>query len=90
MLDFVSWVFVGAIVGWAGSLFAAREAQATRLLNVVAGVVGAFLAGAVLSPVVGIGLVRDTGFSLPALGIALAGAVGLLFAVNLFRPVTAQ
>jgi uncharacterized membrane protein YeaQ/YmgE (transglycosylase-associated protein family) len=55
------------------------------LLNIVVGVVGALVAGLVLSPLVGFGTLNQGNFSLPALLLSLVGAVILLAIVNLFR-----
>jgi len=61
------------------------DAQQGILLNIIVGVVGAFVAGLVLSPLVGIGTLNQGNFSLPALLVSLVGAVILLAIVNLFR-----
>jgi uncharacterized membrane protein YeaQ/YmgE (transglycosylase-associated protein family) len=61
------------------------DAQQGTLLNVVVGIVGALLAGLVLSPLLGIGTINAADFSLPALIVSLLGAVILLAVVNLFR-----
>jgi uncharacterized membrane protein YeaQ/YmgE (transglycosylase-associated protein family) len=58
---------------------------ALRLLNLVVGVIGAFLAALILTPLLGAGLPADGAFSLPALVVALFGAVGLLLVVNPIR-----
>jgi uncharacterized membrane protein YeaQ/YmgE (transglycosylase-associated protein family) len=60
------------------------------LLNVIVGVVGAFLAGLVLTPLLGIGTINEGSFSLPALIVSLLGAVVLLAVVNLFRQGTVR
>jgi uncharacterized membrane protein YeaQ/YmgE (transglycosylase-associated protein family) len=61
------------------------NAQQGILLNVVVGIVGAFLAGIVLTPLLGIGTINQSNFSLPALLVSLGGAVILLFVVSLMR-----
>ena len=55
------------------------------LLNVVVGVVGAFIAGLLLSPLLGVGTINQSDFSLPSMLISLLGAVILLALVNAFR-----
>ena len=45
----------------------------------------AFLAGWFISPMVGIGTINQTNFSLPSVLVSLVGAVILLAIVNLFR-----
>jgi uncharacterized membrane protein YeaQ/YmgE (transglycosylase-associated protein family) len=54
-------------------------------MNIVVGIVGAFLAGLVLTPLLGIGTINDSNFSLPALMVSLLGAIGLLAIVSFFR-----
>jgi uncharacterized membrane protein YeaQ/YmgE (transglycosylase-associated protein family) len=51
----------------------------------VVGIVGALLAGFLLSSLFGIGTINQSNFSLPALLVSLLGAIILLAIVNLFR-----
>jgi uncharacterized membrane protein YeaQ/YmgE (transglycosylase-associated protein family) len=55
------------------------------LLNVIVGIVGAFVAGLVLSPLFGIATINQNNFSLPGLLVSLVGAIILLAVVSLFR-----
>ena len=61
------------------------DAQQGILLNVVVGIVGAFLGGFLLSPLFGIGTINQNNFSLGALIVSFLGALILLAIVNLFR-----
>jgi uncharacterized membrane protein YeaQ/YmgE (transglycosylase-associated protein family) len=90
MLDFFAWVILGALLGWIASLIMGLDEHKGMLLNVVVGIVGAFLAGLLLSPWLGIGTIGAGGFSLPALLVSLLGAVILLALINLFRPNSAR
>jgi uncharacterized membrane protein YeaQ/YmgE (transglycosylase-associated protein family) len=85
MLNFVIWIIVGGIIGWVASMVMRTDAQQGTLLNIVVGIVGAFLAGMVLTPLFGIDTINSGNFSLPALLVSLLGAVILLAIVNLFR-----
>jgi uncharacterized membrane protein YeaQ/YmgE (transglycosylase-associated protein family) len=85
MLNFVMWLMVGGIIGWLASTFLRSDAEQGTLLNVVVGVVGAFLAGLVLTPLLGIETISAGRFSLPALLVSLLGALVLLAVVNRFR-----
>jgi uncharacterized membrane protein YeaQ/YmgE (transglycosylase-associated protein family) len=88
MLNFIVWLIVGAIIGWlASQLMGQREGL---LLNIVVGIVGAFLAGLVLTPLLGIGTINQGNFSLPALIVSLVGAIALLAVVSIFRRGTAR
>jgi uncharacterized membrane protein YeaQ/YmgE (transglycosylase-associated protein family) len=82
MLDFVAWVVVGACMGALSSVLMRGAPLTLRLLNMVVGVMGAFLAALILTPLFGAGLPQEGAFSLPALVVALFGAVGLLLVVN--------
>jgi uncharacterized membrane protein YeaQ/YmgE (transglycosylase-associated protein family) len=85
MLNFIIWIIVGGLIGWVASIIMHTNAQQGILLNVIVGIVGAFVAGYVLTPLLGIGTINQNDFSLPALLVSLGGAVILLFVVSLFR-----
>ena len=85
MINFIVWIIVGGILGWLASLVMRSDAQQGTLLNIVVGIVGAFLAGLVLTPLFGVGTINSGNFSLPGLLISLLGAIILLAIVNLFR-----
>ena len=76
---------VGGIIGWLASLLMRTDGQQGIVLNVVVGVVGAFLAGWFISPLVGVGTINQNNFSLASVLVSLVGAVILLAIVNLFR-----
>lgn len=84
-MNFIIWLIVGGLVGWVASIIMKTNAQQGILLNVIVGIVGAFVAGLVLTPLLGIGTINQNNFSLPALLVSLGGAVILLFVVGLFR-----
>ncbi|HKP24975.1 MAG TPA: GlsB/YeaQ/YmgE family stress response membrane protein [Dongiaceae bacterium] len=84
----MTWIFiiiVGGILGWIASKIMHTDAQQGIILNIVVGIVGAALAGYLLSPLLGIPSINSGDFSLGALLISLVGAVVLLAIVNLFR-----
>jgi len=82
MVNFIVWLIVGAVIGYvATSLMGRREGL---LLNIIVGIVGAFVAGIVLTPYFGIGTINQNDFSLPALMVSLLGAVVLMAVVNVF------
>ncbi|HEX9923948.1 MAG TPA: GlsB/YeaQ/YmgE family stress response membrane protein [Anaerolineae bacterium] len=54
------------------------------LLNIVVGIVGAFLAGLLLTPYLGISTINQNDFSLPALMVSLLGAIILLTVLSFF------
>ena len=85
MINFIVWLIAGAIIGWLASRIMRTDGQQGTLIDIVVGVVGAFIAGLVLTPLFGISTINQSNFSLPALLVSLLGAVILLAIVNLFR-----
>ncbi len=88
-MGIIIWLIVGGIVGWLASIIMRTDAQQGLLLNVVVGIVGALLAGFVISPLLGIGTIND-GISVATFLVSLVGAVILLAIVNLFRKGSAR
>ena len=78
------WLIVGGVVGWLSSIIMRTDAQQGILLNVIVGIVGALLAGFIVSPMVGVGTINE-GVTLATFLVSLLGAVILLAIVNLFR-----
>lgn len=85
MINFIVWLIVGGVIGWLASIVMHTNAQQGTLLNIVVGIVGAFVAGLVLTPLLGIGTINQNNFSLPGLVVSLVGAIILLAVVSLFR-----
>jgi len=86
VINFILWLLFGALVGWLASLVMRTDAQQGALLNIVVGIVGAFLGGFIFS-LLGIGgsNINNSDFSLSSLIVSFIGAVILLAIVNLFR-----
>jgi uncharacterized membrane protein YeaQ/YmgE (transglycosylase-associated protein family)/ribosomal protein L40E len=82
MINFILWLVVGAIIGWAASSLMGTRNR--LLLNIVVGIVGAFLAGLFLTPYLGISTINQNNFSLPALLVSLLGALILLTVLSFF------
>lgn len=85
MINFIVWLVVGGVIGWIASMIMRTDAQQGLFLNVIVGIVGAALAGWLISPLVGIPSINEGGFSIGAFLVSLVGAVILLGIVNLFR-----
>ena len=84
MINFILWLIVGGIVGWLASLVMKTDAQQGLILNIVVGIIGAALAGWIISPRVGVPSINEQ-FSIASLIVSLVGAIILLAIVNLFR-----
>jgi uncharacterized membrane protein YeaQ/YmgE (transglycosylase-associated protein family) len=78
------WLIVGGVVGWLASIIMRTDAQQGILLNVIVGIIGALLAGFIISPMIGVGTINE-GVTLASFLVSLVGAVILLAIVNLFR-----
>lgn len=85
MINFVMWLIAGALIGWLASRMMGTSGQQGLLLDIVVGVVGAFVAGWFLTPLFGISTINQSNFSLPALMVSLLGAIILLAVVRIFR-----
>lgn len=84
-MNLLIWLVVGGLIGWVASMIMRTDAQQGILLNVIVGIVGAFLGGMLLAPLFGTGTINQNDFSLGSLLVSLLGAVVLLAIVNLFR-----
>jgi uncharacterized membrane protein YeaQ/YmgE (transglycosylase-associated protein family) len=78
MINFIVWLIVGGAIGWIASIVMGTRGQQGMLVNIVVGIVGAFVAGLVLTPYFGISTINESNFSLPALLVSLVGAILLL------------
>jgi uncharacterized membrane protein YeaQ/YmgE (transglycosylase-associated protein family) len=85
MLNFIIWIVVGAIIGWLASMVMHTDGQQGTLIDIVVGIVGAFLGGLLLSPLLGAGTINSGDFSLPGLIVSFLGALILLAIVKFFR-----
>ena len=80
-MGIIIWLVIGGICGWLASIIMRTDAQQGILLNIVVGIVGAFLGGLIFSR----GDINDTPLDLTSFLVSLVGAVILLAIVNLFR-----
>ena len=55
---FIIWIVVGGILGWLASMVMKTDAEQGMILNVVVGIVGAFLGGWLLSQLFGSGTIN--------------------------------
>jgi uncharacterized membrane protein YeaQ/YmgE (transglycosylase-associated protein family) len=85
LMNFIVWLIVGGLIGWIASKIMKTDAQQGIGLNIVVGIVGALLAGWLITPLIGGATINQGDFSLSGLVISLLGAIVLLAIVNLFR-----
>jgi uncharacterized membrane protein YeaQ/YmgE (transglycosylase-associated protein family) len=85
-MGIIIWLIVGGIVGWLASLIMNRDGQQGIILNVVVGIVGAFIGGWLIGPMIGAPSINDgSPLSWKSFLVSLIGAVILLAIINLFR-----
>ena len=84
-MNFLIWLVVGGLIGWIASKIMNTDAQQGVILNVVVGIVGAFIGGMLISPLVGVPTINQNALSAGALLVSLVGAIILLAIVNLVR-----
>ena len=79
-MTFILWLVIGGVLGWLASIVMKTNAQQGMILNIVVGIVGAFIGalifyrGDMQQPV-----------KLESFIVALLGAMLLLALINLFR-----
>ncbi|MDX3900996.1 MAG: GlsB/YeaQ/YmgE family stress response membrane protein [Sphingobium sp.] len=80
-MGIILWLIVGGVIGWLASLIMRTDAQQGILLNIVVGIVGAFIGGLIFSG----GSINNAGLTVTSFLVSLVGAVVLLAIVNLVR-----
>jgi uncharacterized membrane protein YeaQ/YmgE (transglycosylase-associated protein family) len=83
-MNILIYLIAGAIVGYIASRIMRTNSQQGLILDILVGVVGAFIAGWFLSPIFGVGTINDA-VTIPTMLVTLGGAVLLLFVVKLLR-----
>ena len=83
-MNIIIYLIAGAIVGYIASRIMRTNSQQGLLLDIVVGVIGAFLAGYFISPLLGIGTINDA-ITIPTMLVTLLGSVVLLWIVKMIR-----
>ena len=78
-------LIVGGLIGWVASMIMRTDGQQGILLNVVVGIVGAVLAGFIVTPLIGGAPITSGAITIQSVLVSLLGAVVLLAIINLFR-----
>ena len=84
-MTIIMWIIIGGVLGWLASIVMKTNAQQGIILNIVVGIIGAFLGGLLLAPLFGTGTINQSDFSIGSLFVSFLGAVILLAIVNFFR-----
>ena len=80
---------MGALAGWVASMIMKKNRSMGLIANIVVGIVGAFIGGAVMNLIsehsdTGLSFTSVTGWNWPSFLIAVLGSVILLAIINLF------
>lgn len=81
-MNVIIYLVVAAIIGWVASEI--MKDRSSLLINIIVAIVGAFLAGWFISPLLGIGTINDA-ITFPTMLVTLLGAIILIAIVRLIR-----
>ena len=83
-MNIIIYLIAGAIVGYIASRIMHTNSQQGLFLDIVVGVIGAFLAGYFITPLLGIGTINDA-ITIPTLLVTLLGSIVLLALYKMIR-----
>lgn len=79
---YIAWIIFGALAGWIASIITGRNRKMGAIANIVVGIIGAFIGGALMNF---LGIEGISGFTLGSLAVAVVGAVILIIVAGLIR-----
>jgi uncharacterized membrane protein YeaQ/YmgE (transglycosylase-associated protein family) len=80
-MGLILWLVIGGVVGWLASIVMRTDAQQGIFLNIIVGIVGAFIGGLVFAG----GNINNAPLTVYTFLTSLVGAIILLAIVNLVR-----
>ena len=80
-MGIIMWLIVGGVIGWLASIIMRTDGQQGIFLNIIVGIVGAFIASLIFSG----GSINNAPLTLYSFLVSLVGAIILLAIVNLVR-----
>lgn len=83
-MGIIAWIVIGGLAGWIASMIMGTNDQQGCLMDIIVGIVGAFLGGIVVNAILG-GNTPILAFSWTSLIVAIIGAVILLAIVRAVR-----
>ncbi|MBN1920966.1 MAG: GlsB/YeaQ/YmgE family stress response membrane protein [Anaerolineae bacterium] len=81
-MGWLAWIIIGAIAGWLASKVMKTSQKQGLLMDIVVGILGAFIGGFLFNQ---FGIAGTTGFNIWSLFVAFVGAVVLLAALRVFH-----
>lgn len=82
-MGIVSWIIFGGLAGWIASLVTGRNERQGCIMNIIVGIVGAFIGGFLVELLGGGDM--DFSFDLTSFIVAVVGAVVLLVIVGFLQ-----
>jgi len=79
-MNIIGWIILGGFAGWIASLL--MGSRDNLLINIIIGIIGAFVGGFLFSLIGGTGI---TGFNLWSMFVAVIGAVVLIAILRALR-----
>lgn len=76
------YIIAAAVIGWVATEL--MHDRSNLIINIIVAVVGAFLAGYILTPIFHVGTINDA-ITIPTVLVTLLGSIILLAIVNLLR-----
>ena len=81
MLGLIIWLVIGGVIGWLASIIMRTDGQQGIFLNIVVGIIGAFIGGLIITG----GSINNAPLTITTFLVSLLGAIILLAIVNLVR-----
>jgi uncharacterized membrane protein YeaQ/YmgE (transglycosylase-associated protein family) len=81
-MNLLIYLLAAAVIGWVATVI--MHDKSNLLINIIVAIVGAFIAGYFLSPILKVGTINDA-ITLPTMLVTLLGSIILLAVVNFFR-----
>jgi len=81
-MNIIIYLIVAAVIGWIASVI--MKDRSNVLINIIVAMVGAFIAGWFISPLLNVGTINDA-ITLPTMLVTLLGAIIFLAIVRLIR-----
>ncbi len=81
-MNLLIYLIVAAVIGWIAT--EVMHDRSNLLINIIVAIIGAFLAGYILSPIFHVGTINDA-ITIPTMLVTLLGAVILLAIWNAIR-----
>ena len=81
-MNLIIYLVAAAVIGWLASVI--MKDRSNIIINIIVAIVGAFLAGRFISPLLGVGTINDA-ITIETMLVTLVGAIILIGIVQLLR-----